>query len=33
VVLTDPLQAHVDMWRKWTDEGIHDMTAYLATLK
>jgi cytochrome c oxidase cbb3-type subunit 3 len=33
VVLTDPLQAHVDMWRKWTDEGLHDMTAYLATLK
>jgi cytochrome c oxidase cbb3-type subunit 3 len=33
VALTDPLQAHVDMWRKWTDEGMHDMTAYLATLK
>jgi mono/diheme cytochrome c family protein len=33
VVLTDPLQAHMDMWRKWTDEGMHDMTAYLATLK
>jgi mono/diheme cytochrome c family protein len=33
VRLTDPLQAHVDMWRKWTDEDIHDMTAYLTTLK
>jgi mono/diheme cytochrome c family protein len=33
VVLKDPLQAHMDMWRKWTDEGMHDMTAYLATLK
>ncbi len=33
VVLTDPLQAHVDMWRRWTDEGMHDMTAFLATLK
>jgi mono/diheme cytochrome c family protein len=33
VVLTDPLQAHVDMVRKWTDTDIHDMTAFLATLK
>lgn len=33
VALTDPLQAHVDLWSKWTDEGMHDVTAYLATLK
>ena len=33
VVLTDPLQAHVDMWRKWTDEAMHDVTAYLVSLK
>jgi mono/diheme cytochrome c family protein len=33
VVLTDPLQAHVDMVRKWTDTDIHNMTAFLATLK
>ena len=31
--LTDPLQAHVDMWRRWTDTDMHNMTAYLATLK
>jgi len=33
VTLTDPLQAHVDMLRKWTDTDIHNMTAFLATLK
>jgi cytochrome c oxidase cbb3-type subunit III len=33
VTLTDPLQAHIDLWRKWTDTDIHDMTAFLATLK
>ena len=33
VVLTDPLQAHIDLWRRWTDPDLHDMTAYLATLK
>jgi hypothetical protein len=33
VVLTDPLQAHVDMVRKWTDTDMHNMTAFLATLK
>jgi cytochrome c oxidase cbb3-type subunit 3 len=33
VVLTDPLQAHIDMWRRWTDNDLHDMTAFLATLK
>jgi cytochrome c oxidase cbb3-type subunit III len=33
VTLTDPLQAHVDLLRKWTDKEMHDMTAYLASLK
>jgi cytochrome c oxidase cbb3-type subunit III len=33
VVVTDPLQAHVDMWTKWTDADMHNMTAYLASLK
>jgi cytochrome c oxidase cbb3-type subunit 3 len=33
VVVTDPLQAHVDMWIKWTDADMHNMTAYLASLK
>jgi len=33
VTLTDPLQAHVDMVRKWTDTDIHNMTAFLMTLK
>lgn len=33
VVVTDPLQAHVDMLSKWTDADMHNVTAYLATLK
>lgn len=33
IVVTDPLQAHVDMLTKWTDTDMHNMTAYLATLK
>ena len=33
VELTDPLQAHVDLLRRWTDADIHNMTAFLATLK
>ena len=33
VVLTDPLQGHVDLLRKWTDKDMHDMTAFLASLK
>jgi cytochrome c oxidase cbb3-type subunit 3 len=33
VTLTDPLQAHVDMMRKWTDADLHNVTAFLATLK
>jgi mono/diheme cytochrome c family protein len=31
--VVDPLQAHVDMWTRWTDDDIHNMTAYLASLK
>ena len=33
VVVTDPLQAHVDHMPKWTDAEMHNMTAYLASLK
>ena len=33
VDVVDPLQAHIDMWTKWTDADMHDMTAYLASLK
>jgi len=33
VVVTDPLQAHVDHLTKWTDTEMHNMTAYLASLK
>jgi cytochrome c oxidase cbb3-type subunit III len=33
VVVTDPLQAHVDHLMKWTDADMHNMTAYLASLK
>jgi mono/diheme cytochrome c family protein len=33
VVVNDPLQAHVDMIPKWTDEEMHNMTAYLVSLK
>jgi mono/diheme cytochrome c family protein len=33
VTLTDPLQAHMDLLRKWTDRDMHDVTAYLVTLK
>lgn len=33
VTLADPLQTHIDMWRKWTDDDMHDVTAYLVTLK
>ena len=29
----DPLQAHVDLWAKWSDADIHNMTAYLASVK
>ena len=33
VVVIDPLQAHMDHLSKWTDADIHNMTAYLASLK
>ena len=33
VVVTDPLQAHLDHLTKWTDTDMHNMTAYLAGLK
>ena len=33
VVVTDPLQGHMDMLTKWTDADVHNMTAYLASLK
>jgi mono/diheme cytochrome c family protein len=29
----DPLQAHLDMLPKWKDSDIHNVTAYLVTLK
>ena len=29
----DPLQAHIDMLPRFKDKDIHDLTAYLATLK
>jgi hypothetical protein len=33
VTVTDPLQAHMDQLTKWTDADMHNMTAYLASLK
>lgn len=33
VVITDPMKTHVDMLRVYTDADIHNMTAYLVTLK
>jgi len=33
VVVTDPLQAHLDHLSKWTDAEMHNMTACLASLK
>jgi cytochrome c oxidase cbb3-type subunit 3 len=33
VVLHDPLQAHFDLLPKYTDADIHNLTAYLVTLK
>jgi cytochrome c oxidase cbb3-type subunit III len=33
VTLTDPLQAHVDMVRTWKDTDIHNLTAFLLSLK
>src|SRR5262249_39881033 len=33
VVVTDPLQPHIDMLVRWTDADMHNMTAYLVSLK
>jgi cytochrome c oxidase cbb3-type subunit 3 len=33
VVLTDPLKAHYDMLSKYTDADMHNLTAWLVTLK
>ncbi len=33
VEVKDPLQAHLDMLMKYTDKDMHDLTAYLVTLK
>ena len=33
VQVDNPLQAHVDMVRNWEDRDLHNLTAYLATLK
>ncbi|MBO0859573.1 MAG: cytochrome c [Chloracidobacterium sp.] len=33
VEIKDPLQAHVDMLAVWKDSDLHNMTAYLVTLK
>lgn len=33
VVINDPLKAHTELLRTYTDQDIHDVTAYLATLK
>ena len=33
IVLEDPLQAHLDGQSSLTDKQMHDLTAYLATLK
>jgi cytochrome c oxidase cbb3-type subunit 3 len=33
VVVTNPLQWHIDMLPKWRDADIHNLTAYLVTLR
>jgi cytochrome c oxidase cbb3-type subunit 3 len=33
VVLDDPLKAHYDMLKRYTDADMHNLTAYLVTLK
>ena len=33
VEINDPLQAHLDMLLKYTDADMHNLTAYLVTLK
>jgi len=33
VEIHDPYQPHKDLYRVYTDKNIHDVTAYLVTLK
>jgi cytochrome c oxidase cbb3-type subunit 3 len=33
IQVVNPLQAHLDLVRSWEDRDLHDLTAYLATLK
>jgi mono/diheme cytochrome c family protein len=33
IAITDPLQGHIDLLAKYTDADIHNLAAYLATLK
>ena len=33
VEITDPLQAHLDLMTTMTDKAMHDLTAYLVTLR
>src|SRR5262245_8207708 len=33
IAITDPLQGHLDLLAKYTDADIHNLAAYLATLK
>jgi mono/diheme cytochrome c family protein len=33
IQIVNPLQAHLDLVRSWEDRDLHDLTAYLATLK
>jgi hypothetical protein len=33
VVVNDPLKIHTDMLRQYTDDDIHNVTAYLESLK
>jgi len=33
VQVTDPLQGHVDLMAEYSDADIHNLAAYLATLK
>jgi cytochrome c oxidase cbb3-type subunit 3 len=33
VDVVDPMQAHIDLWTRWTDADMHNMTAYLSSLK
>jgi cytochrome c oxidase cbb3-type subunit 3 len=33
IVVRDPMKAHKELLSQYTDKDIHDVTAYLATLK